>query len=125
MFDKVQHIGYLVADLDKVVTWFKQRFGAENAGGGPVRSSQALPGGGRNTFVPFGRMEAERVFGCMDMVGWVDGCGRRCSLQPGLSEQAHTYDHAIVGWRKRFPCAPHGARAERQLGTAGHSGQPA
>jgi hypothetical protein len=23
MFDKLQHIGYLVADLDKAVKWFK------------------------------------------------------------------------------------------------------
>lgn len=39
MFDKIQHIGYLVHDLDKAVEWFKHGFGAENAGGGPVRST--------------------------------------------------------------------------------------
>ena len=38
MFDKIQHIGYLVADLDKAVAWFKQGFGAANAGGGAVQS---------------------------------------------------------------------------------------
>ena len=39
MFDKIQHIGYLVHDLDKAVEWFKHGFGAENAGGGPVPST--------------------------------------------------------------------------------------
>ena len=33
MFDKIQHIGYLVADLDAAVDWFQQGFGAANAGG--------------------------------------------------------------------------------------------
>ena len=31
MFEKIQHIGYLVADLDAAVTWFKQTFGGDNA----------------------------------------------------------------------------------------------
>jgi len=61
MFDKIQHIGYLVNDLDKAVDWFKQGFGAENAGGGPVRSSRAVPSGGRNAFVHFGQVEAELI----------------------------------------------------------------
>src|SRR3989442_1087475 len=61
MFDKIQHIGYLVADLDKAVTWFQQGFGAANAGGGPVQSSRAVPGGGRNAFVHFGHVEAELI----------------------------------------------------------------
>jgi hypothetical protein len=61
MFDKIQHIGYLVADLDKAVEWFKQGFGAANAGGGPVQSSRAVPGGGRNAFVHFGQVEAEII----------------------------------------------------------------
>src|SRR5262249_104035 len=61
MFDKIQHIGYLVADLDKAVEWFKQGFGAGNAGGGPVQSSRAVPGGGGNAFVHFGQVEAELI----------------------------------------------------------------
>jgi catechol 2,3-dioxygenase-like lactoylglutathione lyase family enzyme len=61
MFDKIQHIGYLVDDLDKAVDWFKKGFGAENAGGGPVRSSRAVPSGGRNAFVHFGQVEAELI----------------------------------------------------------------
>ena len=61
MFDKIQHIGYLVADLDKAVEWFKQGFGAANAGGGPVQSSRAVPGGGRNAFVHFGQVEVELI----------------------------------------------------------------
>src|SRR5262249_57172456 len=55
MFDKIQHIGYLVADLDKAVMWFKHGFGAENAGGGPVQSSRAVPSGGGDGFVHFGQ----------------------------------------------------------------------
>jgi methylmalonyl-CoA/ethylmalonyl-CoA epimerase len=61
MFDKIQHIGYLVADLDKAIEWFQQGFGAANAGGGTVRSSRAVPGGGRNAFVHFGQVEAEII----------------------------------------------------------------
>jgi catechol 2,3-dioxygenase-like lactoylglutathione lyase family enzyme len=61
MFDKIQHIGYLVADLDRAIEWFKHGFGAANAGGGPVQSSRAVPGGGRNAFVHFGQVEAEII----------------------------------------------------------------
>ena len=61
MFDKIQHIGYLVDDLEKAVAWFKHGFGAECAGGGPVQSSRAVPGGGRNAFVHFGQVEAELI----------------------------------------------------------------
>src|SRR5215471_2812877 len=61
MFDKIQHIGYLVNDLDKAVEWFKHGFGGENAGGGPVQSSRAVPSGGRNAFVHFGQVEAELI----------------------------------------------------------------
>ncbi|MFQ6031149.1 MAG: VOC family protein, partial [Dehalococcoidia bacterium] len=55
MFDRIQHIGYLVADLDQAVDWFAQRFGAENAGGGPAQR------GGRNAFVHFGKVETELI----------------------------------------------------------------
>mgnify|MGYP003288268642 CR=1 FL=1 len=61
MFDKIQHMGYLVDDLDKAVAWFKHGFGAEHAGGGPVQSSRAVPNGGRNAFVHFGQVEAELI----------------------------------------------------------------
>jgi methylmalonyl-CoA/ethylmalonyl-CoA epimerase len=61
MFDKIQHIGYLVDDLDKAVAWFTNKFGAENVGGGPVGNSRAVPGGGRNAFVHFGQVEAELI----------------------------------------------------------------
>ena len=40
MFDKIQHIGYLVADMDQAVAWFEQGFGAANAGG--LRWAQSL-----------------------------------------------------------------------------------
>ena len=55
MFEKIQHIGYLVADLDQAVDWFAKSFGAQNAGGGPSRR------GGRNAFVHFGKVEAELI----------------------------------------------------------------
>ena len=61
MFDKIQHIGYVVADLDKAVAWFQHGFGAENAGSGPVQSSRAVPSGGCNVFVHFGQVEAELI----------------------------------------------------------------
>jgi methylmalonyl-CoA/ethylmalonyl-CoA epimerase len=61
MFEKIQHVGYLVDDLDKAVAWFKHGFGAEYAGGGPMGSSRAVPSGGRNAFVHFGQVEAELI----------------------------------------------------------------
>jgi catechol 2,3-dioxygenase-like lactoylglutathione lyase family enzyme len=61
MFDKIQHVGYLVDDLDKAVAWFKHGFGAEYAGGGSVQSSRAVPSGGRNVFVHFGQVEVELI----------------------------------------------------------------
>jgi catechol 2,3-dioxygenase-like lactoylglutathione lyase family enzyme len=61
MFDKIQHIGYLVDDLEQAIGWFKNGFGAECAGGGAVQSSRAVPGGGRNAFVHFGQVEAELI----------------------------------------------------------------
>jgi catechol 2,3-dioxygenase-like lactoylglutathione lyase family enzyme len=61
MFEKIQHIGYLVDDLEKAVAWFKNSFGAEAAGGSPVQSSRAVPSGGRNAFVHFGQVEAELI----------------------------------------------------------------
>jgi catechol 2,3-dioxygenase-like lactoylglutathione lyase family enzyme len=61
MFEKIQHIGYLVGDLEKAIAWFKNGFGAERAGGGLVQSSRAVPGGGRNAFVHFGQVEAELI----------------------------------------------------------------
>ncbi|HZA21519.1 MAG TPA: VOC family protein, partial [Dehalococcoidia bacterium] len=61
MFDKIQHIGYLVADLDAAVEWFRKNFGAENAGGSTLGSGVAVPSGGRNAFVHFGQIEAELI----------------------------------------------------------------
>jgi catechol 2,3-dioxygenase-like lactoylglutathione lyase family enzyme len=55
MFDKIQHIGYLVADLDKAVVWFERGFGAANAGGGASRR------GGRNAFLNFGQVQVELI----------------------------------------------------------------
>jgi catechol 2,3-dioxygenase-like lactoylglutathione lyase family enzyme len=61
MFDKIQHMGYLVDDLDKAVAWFKDGFGAEHAGGRQMGSSRAVPSGGRNAFVHFGQVEVELI----------------------------------------------------------------
>ena len=59
MFDGIQHIGYLVDDLDKAVAWFAKAFGAVNAGGTRMQDSPVVPGGGRNAFVRFGGVETE------------------------------------------------------------------
>lgn len=61
MFDQIQHIGYLVADLEAAVAWFNRGFGAGNAGGGAVRSSVQVPGGGSNAFLRFGQVEVELI----------------------------------------------------------------
>ena len=61
MFDKIQHIGYVIPDLDAAVSWFERSFGAVNAGGGPLNPSYAVPSGGRNAYVRFGRVEAELI----------------------------------------------------------------
>lgn len=61
MFDRIQHIGYLVADLDAAVGWFEKSFGAEKAGGATLGDSVAVPGGGRNAFVRFGNAEMELI----------------------------------------------------------------
>lgn len=61
MFDKIQHIGYLTPDLDAVIDWFERTFGARNGGGGPLPKSYAVPSGGRNIYLRFGRVEAEII----------------------------------------------------------------
>ena len=61
MFDKIQHIGYLVDDLDAAVAWYRDNFGGENAGGSSLNPSVAVPSGGRNAFVHFGQVEVEII----------------------------------------------------------------
>lgn len=61
MFDRIQHIGYMTADLDAVVAWYAKSFGAVNGGGGPMAKSYAVPSGGRNAYVRFGQVEAEII----------------------------------------------------------------
>ena len=61
MFEKIQHMGYLTPDLDGAVAWFQQSFGAVNGGGGPLSESYAVPSGGRNAYLRFGRAEAEII----------------------------------------------------------------
>ena len=61
MFERIQHIGYLTADLDGAVDWFTRSFGAVNSGGGPISESYAVPSGGRNAYVRFGQVEAEII----------------------------------------------------------------
>lgn len=61
MFDKIQHIGYLTADLDGAVAWFKKSFGGERVGGGNLNQGVAVPSGGRNTFIHFGHVEVELI----------------------------------------------------------------
>ena len=61
MFQQIQHMGYLTADLDTAVAWFQKFFGAVNAGGGQMAESYAVPSGGRNAYLRFGRAEAEII----------------------------------------------------------------
>ena len=61
MFQKIQHIGYLTHDLSAAVAWFEKSFGAVNGGGGPISESYAVPSGGRNAYMRFGRVEAEII----------------------------------------------------------------
>ena len=61
MFDKIQHIGYLTPDLDAAVSWFDQTFGGKSAGGGKLPKIYAVPSGGRNAYVQFGRVETEII----------------------------------------------------------------
>ena len=61
MFEKIQHIGYYTPDLTATVQWFERSFGAVNAGGGPLPKSAAVPSGGVNAYVRFGRVEAELI----------------------------------------------------------------
>ena len=61
MFDKIQHIGYLVRDLDAAVAWYGQGFGGENAGGSTLPAGGIIPSGGRNAFVHFGKVEVELI----------------------------------------------------------------
>jgi catechol 2,3-dioxygenase-like lactoylglutathione lyase family enzyme len=59
MFDDIQHIGYLIDDLDAGIAWFAKAFGAVNAGGTQMQKSPMVPSGGRNAFVRFGDVEVE------------------------------------------------------------------
>ena len=61
MFDKIQHVSYLTADLDAAVAWFSNTFGGLNAGGSSLNASVAVPSGGRNAFVHFGQIEIEVI----------------------------------------------------------------
>lgn len=61
MFQNIQHIGYLTSDLSAAVAWFEKSFGAVNGGGGPLPQSYAVPSGGSNAYVRFGRVEAEII----------------------------------------------------------------
>jgi catechol 2,3-dioxygenase-like lactoylglutathione lyase family enzyme len=59
MFTDIQHIGYLIDDLDVGIAWFAKAFGAINAGGTKMQNSPMVPSGGRNAFVRFGDAEVE------------------------------------------------------------------
>ncbi len=61
MFDKIQHIGYLTADLEEALAWFDKSFGGKSAGGGQISPSYAVTSGGRNAYVRFGQVEAEII----------------------------------------------------------------
>jgi catechol 2,3-dioxygenase-like lactoylglutathione lyase family enzyme len=47
--------------LDRAVGWFERSFGANRSGGGPLVKSYAVPSGGRNAYVRFGKVESEII----------------------------------------------------------------
>jgi methylmalonyl-CoA/ethylmalonyl-CoA epimerase len=59
MFSDVQHVGYLVDDLENAIAWFERAFGASHDGGGQMADNRVVPGGGRNAFMRFGSVETE------------------------------------------------------------------
>ena len=61
MFEKIQHIGYLVRDLDAAVAWYQNKFGGKNAGGGDLAAGRVVSSGGRNAFIHFGKVEVELI----------------------------------------------------------------
>ena len=54
MIERIQHIGYLVADLDETVAWFEKTFGGKKVGGGPLAI-------GRNAILRFGQVEVDLI----------------------------------------------------------------
>lgn len=61
MFSSIQHVGYLVRDLDAATAWFEAGFGAKRAGGSPLNPSYPVPTGGRNAYLRFGQVEVEII----------------------------------------------------------------
>jgi len=59
MFTDIQHIGYLIDDLEYGIAWFAKAFDAINAGGTQMQESPMVPSGGRNAFIRFGDVEVE------------------------------------------------------------------
>ena len=53
MFDKIQHIGYQVRNLDQAIAFFEGKFGGVKTASGPAQL------GGRNAFIKFGNIEVE------------------------------------------------------------------
>ena len=53
MFNKIQHIGYQVRNLDEAVIFFEAKFGGVKIGSGQAQL------GGRNAFIAFGNIEVE------------------------------------------------------------------
>jgi catechol 2,3-dioxygenase-like lactoylglutathione lyase family enzyme len=51
----IVHTGYLVPNLDEAVSWYVERLGGQQVGGGPT------PTGGRAAFVNFGQAQVELI----------------------------------------------------------------
>ncbi len=54
MFSKIQHVSYLVEDLDATVAWYQKAFGARYVKGGPISH-------GRAGLVRMGNVEMELI----------------------------------------------------------------
>lgn len=61
MIDKIQHIGYLVQDLETAVAWHEKTFSGKTIGRFDVAKSFIVPSGGKGAFVRFGDGEVELI----------------------------------------------------------------
>lgn len=61
MFERVQHIGYRVSDLDQARGWFERIFGAKTIGRGEYEDIPGFPGPSRSVFMAFGQVEVQLI----------------------------------------------------------------
>jgi hypothetical protein len=96
MFDKIQHIGYLVHGLDNVaeaVAWYVDKFDGVHVGGGPSRW------GGRNAFVNFGQRDTLRGRAAASGVRLLRALCDTPRLSEGLMDEREDLLERLLGSR--------------------------